>query len=50
MEKIRGRTNMSKAFLIGLFNYEMPSRNLNAEVKYEGGHKILKFHRENNEI
>lgn len=47
MGKIRGRTNMNKAFFTGLFNYEMPSINLNAEVKYEGGHKIIKFYREN---
>lgn len=47
MEKIRGRTNMNKDIFIGLLNYEMPSKNLSAEVKYAGGHKILKFYREN---
>lgn len=47
MEKIRGRTNMNKYFFIGLLNYEMPSRNLSVEVKRAGGHKLLKFYREN---
>ena len=47
MEKIRGRTNMNKDFFIGLLNYEMPSRNLSAEVKHADGHEILKFYREN---
>lgn len=47
MEKIRGRTNMNKDFFIGLLNYEMPSRNISAEVKHAGEHKIFKFYREN---
>lgn len=41
MEKIRGRTNTNQHFCIGLVNYEMPSRNSSADVKYAVGHKIF---------